>query len=186
MTTDEHQIGHWRTLTSTIAHRNPYYWVNADSVIRPDGSPGTYYVVSGRDAVAIVALDASHHVLLIELFRYTTGAVSIEVPMGALEEADPLVAAQRELQEETGVVAHQWKKLGVLHPDNGIRNSTTHIFLATELTQTDSNDQVAEGITRTIQVPLMDALRMVHRGEISDSESVGPLVMAAMEVGLLN
>jgi len=83
------------------------------------------------------------------------------------------------------IVAHQWKKLGVLHPDNGIRNSTTHIFLATELIQTGTNDQVAEGIARTMKVPLMDAIRMVYRGEISDSESVGPLVMAAVEVGLL-
>ena len=186
MAPDKHQIGQWQTLTSKITHKNPYYWVNEDSVIRPDGTTGTYYVVSGREAIAVAALDSNHHVVLIELFRYTTGAMSIEVPMGALDENEPLVAAKRELQEETGFVAHQWKKLGVLHPDNGIRNSTTHIFLATELIQTGSNDHVAEGIARTMKVPLMDAIRMVYSGEISDSESVGPLVMAAIEVGLLN
>jgi len=186
MAPDKHQLGQWQTLTSKITHKNPYYWINEDLVVRPDGTTGTYYVVSGREAVAVVALDSNHNVLLIEILRYTTGAMSIEVPMGALDETDPLLAAKRELQEETGFVANRWKKLGVLHPDNGIRNSSAHIFLATELAQTESNDQVAEGIARTIKVPLMDAIRMVHSGEISDSESVGPLVMAAIEVGLLN
>jgi 8-oxo-dGTP pyrophosphatase MutT (NUDIX family) len=185
MATNRHQLGQWETLSSKVAHENPYYYVKEDQVIRPDGTAGTYYVVSGSDTVVVVALDTEHNVFLIELLRYTIGELSVELPMGALDGDEPLVAAKRELQEETGLVAHQWKKLGVLHPDNGIRNSTTHVFLATQVVQTDSHDQDAEGIIRTMKVPLMDAMRLIHSGEMTDAESVGPLVMAALEIGLL-
>lgn len=155
-------------------------------MVRPDGTIGSYYVVTGRDSVAVIALDADLNVFLVELFRYTTGKLSVEVPMGALDGDPPLSAAKRELREETGIVASEWKQLGLLHPDNGIRNGTTHIFMATQLVQTDDNEQAVEGITRQIKVPLMDAVRMIRSGEITDAESIGPLVMAALELGLVN
>jgi 8-oxo-dGTP pyrophosphatase MutT (NUDIX family) len=141
--------------------------------------------VGGRDSVAIVAVDDELRVTLVELVRYTTGEASIELPAGGVDGDEPLAAAKRELQEETGITAGQWKCLGALRPDDGIRRNTLHVFLATELVRSSDHDQETEGITGLVLAPLLDAPRMFHSGEMTDSESAGPLLLAAVEFGLL-
>ena len=65
--------------------------------------------------------------------RYTIGRRSLEVPAGATDGEDPLVAAQRELREETGIVAAQWTPLGGMNALNGIADAPELVFLATDL-----------------------------------------------------
>ncbi|MFX6182759.1 NUDIX hydrolase, partial [Acinetobacter baumannii] len=80
-------------------------------VTGPDGD-GIYGVVQiQQPAVFVVALDDHDRGCLVELERYTTGR-SLEVPAGGSDGEDPLVAAQRELREESGVTAARWDYLG--------------------------------------------------------------------------
>ncbi|HSX32165.1 MAG TPA: NUDIX hydrolase [Candidatus Saccharimonadales bacterium] len=177
--------GNWQRLSTRIVHKNPFYQVREDTVIKPNGAEGFYNVIEGRDAVFVVAVDEAQNVYLVELYRYTNDNVSIEVPAGGIDGQDPLAAAKRELQEETGLRAKSWRALGYVHPTNGIINGKNHIFLAQGLEQTMQNDQAEEGITKVTKIPLKDALLMVKNGQITDSESITPLTMAALELGLL-
>lgn len=178
--------GNWEQLSSKLIHQNPFYSVREDVVIKPDGAKGTYNVVELKDSVFIVALDKEQNVYLVELHRYTNDKLSVELPAGGSEGRDILVAAKRELQEETGLKAKTWKRLGYIHPANGIVSSKDHVFLATDLEQTTSNSQEEEGISRVLRVPLKKAMMMVKNGEITDSESIASLTLAALEVGLLD
>ena len=72
-----------------------------------------------------------------------------------------------------------------MHPANGIVEGKNHIFLAQGLRQTIDNDQKEEGITKTLLVPIDEALLMVKAGKITDSESIAALAMAALELGRL-
>lgn len=177
--------GDWQRLSSKIVHKNPFYQVRQDAVIKPDGKDGRYNVIEGKDAVFVVAMDAEQNVLLVELHRYTNNNLSIEVPAGGLDGQQPLAAAQRELKEEAGLTAKYWKSLGFVHPANGIVEGKNHIFLAQGLRQTIDNDQKEEGITKTLLVPIDEALLMVKAGKITDSESIVALAMAALELGRL-
>ena len=177
--------GDWQRLSSKIVHKNPFYQVRQDAVIKPDGKDGRYNVIEGKDAVFVVAMDAEQNVLLVELHRYTNNNLSIEVPAGGLDGQQPLAAAQRELKEEAGLTAKYWKSLGFVHPANGIVEGKNHIFLAQGLRQTIDNDQKEEGITKTLLVPIDEALLMVKAGKITDSESIAALAMAALELGRL-
>lgn len=173
----------WQTVSSKVVHTNPYYSVREDEVIRPDGSEGLYFVVEGRDSAFAVALDDEERVYLVEVDRYTTGALSIEVPAGGLDDDEPLQAAIRELKEETGITALHWQSLGAFQRENGIRRGRCHVFMATELTHSGVHAQMEEGITRTLSVPLATALTMVQRGEIADAESIAALTLVALELG---
>lgn len=176
----------WQTVSTKVVHANPYYSVREDEVIRPDGSPGTYFVVEGRDSAFAVALDEFENVHLVEVDRYTTGELSIEVPAGGLEDDEPLDAAIRELEEETGITAQQWTSVGTFHRENGIRRGNCHVFVATDLTQTGRHAQREEGITRTLSVPLATAFTMIKDGAIADAESIAALTLVALERGLFD
>lgn len=83
--------------------------LNQDQVLRPDGEPGTYAVVSLNPGVAVLAMDDEGSVYLTRQFRYILGKESIEVVCGAVEEGEsPLEAAKREAREEAGPEASEW------------------------------------------------------------------------------
>jgi 8-oxo-dGTP pyrophosphatase MutT (NUDIX family) len=178
--------GKWQKLSSKTVHKNPYYSVREDKVIKPDGTEGFYYVVEDREAVFIVALDNQQNVYLVELHRYTVNDISVEVPAGGIDGQDPLVAAKRELQEETGLTAKNWKELGFVYPLNGIISGKNYIFLATELQSTDKNSQAEEGITNVRKVPLKEALQMIKDGKIRDNETIAALTLGALHLKSMN
>lgn len=170
----------WKKLSSEIVYKNKWYSVRRDLVITPNGQPGEYNVVDEPDAVFIVAMDEDKSIYLIGTYRYTTDMYSIEVPAGNTDGGDPLQAAKRELQEETGLRAEKWISLGRFQAENGKTNSFGHVFLAEELQDTKEHDQKAEGITSTQKVSLTEALAMIKDGRITDCQSVAAISYAAL------
>ena len=131
-------------------------------------------------------------VVLVTVDRHTVGP-SVEVPAGGTDGEDPLVAARRELEEETGLTAGTWRQVGEVSALNGICRAAEVVYLATDLraacgdvTSDDadrSGDQVAEGISAVSRVPVAEALAMIRRGEITDGETVAALMLALLELG---
>jgi 8-oxo-dGTP pyrophosphatase MutT (NUDIX family) len=181
--------GGWTTRGSRVVYENRWIRVREDDVLRPDGGPGVYGVVEVRQpSVFVVALDELDQVVLVRLFRYTTGSVSIEVPAGGSDGQEPLVAAQRELLEETGLVAASWVEVGRMDALNGIADAPEHVFLARSLTAGASSTedaQVEEGISDVLRVPFAQALAWVGDGTIRDGETVAALAFAAIHLGRL-
>ncbi|CAH0300618.1 NUDIX hydrolase [Microbacterium sp. Bi128] len=173
----------WTTRSSRTVYENRWIEVREDEVTGPDGD-GIYGVVRMQQpAVFIIALDENERVCLVELERYTTGR-SLEVPAGGTDGEDPLVAAQRELREETGVTAARWEHLGRMNALNGIADAPEHVYLARDLKIVDAAaSQREEGIEAVRWVPFGDVLGLVADGEISDGETVAALAFAGIRLG---
>lgn len=176
----------WVTHASDVVYANPWIEVREDQITGPGGD-GIYGVVTMRNpAVFVVALDDQDRVCLVTLDRYTTGA-SIEVPAGGGDGEPALVAAQRELLEETGVEASEWTELGTMHALNGIADAVEHVFLARGIRSTGSTTtadaQAEEGIDAVAWVPFADVVQMISDGRITDGETIAAIAYAGIRLG---
>ncbi len=168
----------WKKLSSKYVLKNPWYKVRQDKVARPDGSEGVYNVVECGESVFIVPLDEDGKVVLIKQFRYTTQREGWELPAGSIGKGeDALAAARRELKEETGYTADDWKELGPAFDSmNGICDATGHVFVARSLTASPRNEQSEEGITAMQLFAPHEVIAMIKNGEVVDGLTIASLM----------
>ena len=146
--------------------------VHRDRVRLPDGSESAREYIRHPGAVAIVPLLEDGRVVLERQFRYPVGQVFVEIPAGKLEPGeDPLVTGKRELLEETGYVAREWRRLGLIHNAIGYSDEIIEIWLARGLTQ--QAQQLAEGeFLEVFALPLAEAQAMARDGRITDVKTL--------------
>lgn len=90
-----------------------------------------FYRVDLPDFVVVFALTTDRRVALVRQYRRALGRPVLELPAGAVADGeDPLLAAQRELREETGLRAAQWQPLGALTVDPNRGCGLAHAYLA--------------------------------------------------------
>jgi ADP-ribose pyrophosphatase len=153
--------------------------VYRDAVRLPDGSTGGREYIRHPGAVAIVPFFDDGRVLLERQFRYPHGREFIEVPAGKLEPGEPhLDTAKRELLEETGYVAQEWTRLGVIHTAIAYTDEAIELFVARKLTLQTRNLDQGEFL-ETFTVPFEEAVAMVRDGKITDAKSVAVLLWVA-------
>ena len=104
-------------------------------------------VVRHNGSAVMMPVDAKNRVLLVRQYRLPADRYLWELPAGKIDEGETaLQAAKRELVEETGLRAKKWKKLAMFYPSPGYVEETMTIYLATELTQGDSQPMEDERI----------------------------------------
>ena len=159
----------WKRISTRLVYRNPWITVREDQVVSPTGVGGIYGVVEPRVAVGVVALTEQNEVYLVGQYRYPTEVYSWEIPEGGAEDGeDPRVAAERELREETGIVASSWEVLGAeIHLSNCYTSERAYLFIARGLSEGISAPDETE-VLKVRKLPFKDVLTMVERGEIYD------------------
>ena len=172
----------WRRASRRVAYENPWITVWHDDVTRPAGSPGIYGVVHFNSlAVGIVPIDEHDEVTLVGQYRYVLDAWSWEIPEGGVPFAeDPLEGARRELREETGLEARNWRELGRFHLSNSVSDEAAVTYLATGLSPGDAAPDETEAL-EIQRVPFKEAVAMTLDGRITDALSVLGLQAVALE-----
>jgi 8-oxo-dGTP pyrophosphatase MutT (NUDIX family) len=172
----------WRRRSRRVAYENPWITVWHDEVTRPDGQLGIYGVVHYANlAVGVVPIDEQDRVVLVGQYRYTLGAYSWEIPEGGVPpDEDPLEGARRELREETGFEAAEWRELGRIHLSNSISDEAGIAYLATGLTEGPASPDGTEEL-EVRRVPFDEAVAMTRDGRITDVLSVVALQRVALD-----
>lgn len=164
----------WKKLNSKVVCRHPYWQVRQDRVIKPDGTKDFYYYVDVRDFVAVVAITSDRKsAYLVRQFRYPTQQFSWEVPEGLIERREqPLRAAQRELEEEAGLRARRWKKIGEVSIANGLTSEKCFLYLAQDLRPGKQALESGEAdmIVKTVSIKKIEA--MITTGQIDDAATI--------------
>ena len=167
----------WKKLASRLIHKNPYFFITEDYVIRPDGRPGKYYVINAKHSVMVIAEDSDSRIFLVGQTRYAIGnRYSWEVPGGSIEKGlTPLQAARRELKEEAGITAKKWISLGYFHPSTGLNSEICHVFLARDLIMGDAEPDATEDIT-VKKYTLAKILKMTQTKQITHGFTLSAII----------
>lgn len=171
----------WEKLESRYLLKREWMNVREDRVRLPSGLElNEFHVVEYPNWVCILCLDADGRVVLVEQYRHGIGRSSVELPAGAMDKKEePLVAAKRELREETGYEADDWHVLGRCAPNPGKQTSFAHLFVARGARP--AGDQQLDS-TESIQVRLVspaDLLGLADRGMIEHGIHLAAIFWAA-------
>lgn len=158
------------TLASREVYRNRWMRVREDEILRSNGQRGIYGVVEKDESAIIIPVDGEW-VWLVEQFRYTIGARAMELPQGGWERAidDAERLARGELKEETGLHAERMTKLGEQWIAYGFTRQRQHVFLATGLTQQETNRDDEEHDLTVHRVAAAEFEQMMVDGTIGDN-----------------
>lgn len=158
--------------------------IRVDTVRTPEGTEVEREVVERVDAVAIVAVAADGHVLLLKQYRHPIGGYVLEIPAGLLDvdDEEPEAAARRELAEELHHEAREMVHLTTFLNSAGWCTERTHVFLARGCTPSRAPEGFVadseEADMETVAMPAEAAIESVREGSITDAKSVVGLLLA--------
>ncbi len=164
------------TVESKIIYKGRIVNLRDDTVKLPNGRKTKREIIEHNDVVAIVALDGQENVLLVKQYRKPIEKALLEIPAGGVEDGeDPDTSALREMQEETGYLPKQLKKIGGVYASPGYCTEFLHLYLATDLVPSKLSADDDEHID-VIKVPLSEIPQFISSGEICDAKSVAALL----------
>lgn len=161
-----YKFGHW-------------YRVDVDKVILPSGKEGEYNVIRMPVFPVVVPLDENGNIYFVKQHRYTINRVSIELPMGHSDGQEIIDAAQRELLEETGLIAKKWNQLGKVYSANGIGEISGQVFVAENIVKVNEPEEMdEESISEVLRLGVSDVRSMIKEGIITDSLTISAFTLA--------
>jgi 8-oxo-dGTP pyrophosphatase MutT (NUDIX family) len=179
-----------------VSEKDPHFFIERDVVehawhvfrllrrelITSDNQRFVRTFLDSPGAVGTLAVDESDNVVLVHQYRATLDDMLWEIPAGMRDVAgeDPLITAQRELEEEAGLRAESWERLGSLTAAAGVTNSVVEIYLARGLVNVPLQPHGPEEEHMTVErVPFSEAVQMVEDGRITDAKSSIAILLAA-------
>jgi ADP-ribose pyrophosphatase len=173
-------------VSRTVVHAGRYMTIERDLAVVKEGSTSERDIVIHPGAVVIAPLDADGRLLFVTQFRLPAGGALLELPAGTLDLHDgrienPLVAAHRELEEETGWRAGSMERLGGFWSAPGFSTEYLTLYLATDLRPATENRLApdADEDLRLSRIPWRDAVAAVEAGVIEDAKSIAGIMMLA-------
>ncbi len=183
---------HARVLSSRISYRGPVFSVATDEVEEPGGVRARRDVVRHSGSIVVLVVDdlanghperayreAEPRILLERQYRHAAQSMMWELPAGRIDDGETaLTAAKRELLEETGYRARQWKRIMHFYVSPGFLDETMTVYLARGLRAGEAQPETDEKIA-TRFFPLSEAVRMVLSGRIRDAKTISGILWLA-------
>jgi 8-oxo-dGDP phosphatase len=174
----EHEF---ETVSSETLYVGKIFALRSDEVRMPHGNVAKREVIEHYGAVAVLAIDDANNIVMVYQYRHPVGRRLWELPAGLLDLSGepPHITAARELKEEAGLEATEWRVLVDMVSAPGFSDECVRIYLATGITDVgrpDAHDEEADLQVKWFS--LEEARRMVLNGEIVNSLAIGGILAA--------
>ena len=169
----------WASRSCEVAVDNPWLALTLHDATAPTGAPARYAAVRYKNlAIGILPLFEDGSLVLVGQHRFPLMDYSWELPEGGAPlDEDPLDGARRELREEAGLEAADWREILAFQLSNSVTDERGHVYLATGLTAADCEPDPTEDL-QLARVPFREALDLALRGEIKDMITLAALLRA--------
>ena len=169
-----------QVVSSKTVYRGPVFSVTTDYVREPGiAKPLRRDMVRHQGSVVVLAVDESGgqpRVLLARQYRHAAGDPLWELPAGRIDHGESALAgAKRELLEETGITARQWRQALTFYSSPGFLDETMAVYLARGLARGASQPEEDEMIALRF-FPLHQAVRMAMNGRIRDGKTIAAIL----------
>ena len=145
-------------------------------ILEQDGRQFTKDLMKRNDVVLILPVTSNNELYLVSQYRVAWDKVLLEVVAGNIEDGQsPLDAAKAELEEETGLQAKQWERLGTFYLSANI-TGLIHIFIAQDLEQGKAHPDTDEKI-ETIKMPMTEVMTKIADGEIRTVSNITAILL---------
>jgi len=140
-------------------------------------------IVKHKGSAVIIPVFADKTVALVRQYRHAAGEYLLEIPAGTLNlEENPEAGALRELEEEIGVKAGKIEKLIEFYVSPGFLTEKMHLYLATDLHETQQNLEEDE-LLSIEKLTFPEAFEKIKNGEIQDAKTIVGLILAGAKFG---
>ena len=162
-------------MTTKLLLKARRFSVERRTITRPGKKPVTRDVVVHPGAVVILPILHDGRIVLVRQIRRSVDEELLELPAGTLEpEEEPIDAAKRELEEETGFRAQRIEPFIEFYPSPGVLTERMYAFVATELTHIGQRLDESEEIE--VEVLAAESVRrMLASGEFCDGKTIATL-----------
>ena len=169
----------WASRSCEVAFDNPWLALTLHDATAPTGAPARYAAVRYKNlAIGILPLFEDGSLVLVGQHRFPLMDYSWELPEGGAPlDEDPLDGARRELREEAGLEAADWREILAFQLSNSVTDERGHVYLATGLSAADCEPDPTEDL-QLARVPFREALDLALRGEIKDMITLAALLRA--------
>lgn len=162
-------------MSSEIVFKGRIIQLSLDRITLPNGEAAEFEIIHHPGGAAVVALDAEHRVCLLRQYRHAIGDWLWELPAGKLDNREPpLDCARRELEEEAGRQAGDWRSLGRIISSPGVFTEVVHLFLARDLAPVPVRPEAHE-VLEVHWIGWSEVLAMAQRGDIVDAKTLAGL-----------
>jgi ADP-ribose pyrophosphatase len=168
-----------RLVDRQVVHEGTYMTFTKDTVLDADGREHTRDTVLHPGAATIAAITPDRRLLLVRQYRHAAGEELLELPAGKLDRQpdgsteDRLLAAKRELTEETGYRAETWRELGTFFTAPGFASELMTTFLATGLSpDPEFKGPDPDERLELEMMPFEQALALAKSGELRDAKTL--------------
>ncbi len=169
----------WATLRQEPGPDLKLFRARFDHMQNPrNGKTEKMIILEGQDSANVVALTDEQELLFVRQYRFGIGDFTLELPGGLVDRGEgPEQAARRELREETGAVAEQWRPLGRIASNPVFMDNYIHHWLATGA-KLEARQQLDEGeAIEIVFLPKKEVKAMLLRGEFQHPHTVNALLL---------
>jgi len=175
----------WKKIASKKVFEDRWFKARADACQFPDGRIiDPYYVVELPNWANAVVVTPNNEIVLVKQYRYPVDAVTLELPGGVINDGeDPMLAALRETQEETGYSSNQIQLICKTAPNPAINDNTAYFYLIENAVPTaHTNPDFFEDI-EVVLYSKHDFIQLLQQNKIMHGVQLGPIYEALIKLG---
>lgn len=161
-----------KTIEREVIYQGKIFDVEKHVVSLPNGNTSVRELVYHNGAVAVLVIDESDNIVMVEQYRKAFESMSLEIPAGKLEKGEePMASAGRELEEETGYTAESLEKIFSFYGAPGFCSERVDVFVAKGLSAGEMNLDEDEFLN-VKRYSFDEAVALLDRGTITDAKTI--------------